>query len=503
MVSYSNPVLPGAFPDPAVCRVGGDIYLACSSFEYWPGYPVLHSRDLVHWRIIGHAFGADSGIALDQAPHGMGLWGGGLRHIRGRFWCVTTTSEDGQSLLSSAVDPAGPWTPPVRLGRLGMDPDLFEDVDGSTYYCLRAYGPGRSQPVGARLARIDLDAGKLLEDLQLILPETNQFGIEGPRILHHDGWYYLHCAAGGTEHGHCQPVWRSRTLRGPYERGPHDLIPNQASFWGVPQCIGHGELIDDAQGRWWVLFHGNRIGPSHGTLAGRELYLAPVTWRDGWPQAAAGDLIRWQMAADLPSVQPWPRTDRDLFSDSPLPPHYQTLRQPPAEAWSLSSNGLVLRGTATALHDPLPAPAWVGRRLDVVEGYFRAQVEVELGAANDEAGLVAWLNERHFAALTLVRRDGRRLAVLRRRVGDLQDEVGAVAVADGPVVLRFDFDPATIRAGIEVDGVVLPVGIHDRHLISFEVGGKFSGPYVAMYASGNGRPASAAATFRWCDRHGT
>ena len=241
-MSYRNPVLPGFHPDPSVCRVGEDYYLVTSSFEYFPGVPIFHSRDLVHWRQIGHCLTRPSQLPLERAPSSTGIYAPTIRHHDGTFYMITTNVSDGRHFYVSAQDPAGEWSEPVWVDvreQIGgsIDPSLFFDDDGRVY--LTCTGPGWK----IFQVEIDLASGKLLSEPRLISRGTGNRCPEGPHLYKIGGFYYLMLAEGGTEYGHLESIARGESPWGPFTPCPHNPILTHRNVDSPVQATGHADLI--------------------------------------------------------------------------------------------------------------------------------------------------------------------------------------------------------------------------------------------------------------------
>ena len=278
-LGYQNPVIAGFHPDPSVCRVGDDFYLVNSSFQYFPGVPIFHSRDLVHWQQIGHVLTRPSQLPLKNASTGGGIYAPTIRHDGERFYMITTNVSDKGNFLVHATDPRGPWSEPVWIEQGGIDPSLYFE-DGKCYLV--------SNPDNCiHLCQIDPLTGRQLTESRRIWTGTGGRYPEGPHIYKKDGWYYLLISEGGTEYGHKVTIARSRHIDGPYTGNPANPILthiNQNAENNPIQGVGHADMVQAHDGSWWLVCLGFRTQNGQHHVLGRETFLAPVAWNeDGWP----------------------------------------------------------------------------------------------------------------------------------------------------------------------------------------------------------------------------
>ncbi|MFC7483606.1 glycoside hydrolase family 43 protein [Luedemannella flava] len=249
---FANPVIAGMFPDPSVCRVGGDYYLACSSFEYFPGVPIFHSRDLVHWEQIGNVLDRPSQLSMPASmPSSGGVYAPTLRHHDGRFWLITTNVGAG-NLLVTADDPAGPWSEPLPLpGVPGIDPDIAWDDEGRCW-CTMA---------GIAQVRIDPATGETLGPMRRLWSgQPGAQAPEAPHLYHLGEYWYLLIAEGGTERGHAVSIARGPAPDGPFEPCPANPILSHRGTNRPIQNTGHADLVEGPDGSWWLVFLGVRPG---------------------------------------------------------------------------------------------------------------------------------------------------------------------------------------------------------------------------------------------------
>ena len=285
-MQYQNPILPGFHPDPSICRVGDDFYLVTSSFEYFPGLPIYHSRDLVHWEQIGHCLTRDSQVHLvTGAPNCLNIYAPTIRYHDGLFYVIVTnvTGDNHGNFIITAKDPAGEWSDPIALPFPGIDPSLFFDEDGKVYY-LGTDG-------GIYLSEMDITTGAAIGETHRLWHGTAN-NPEGPHLYKIDGMYYLLLAQGGTEICHMAVLARSESILGPYEPCPHNPVLTNIGQSLAIKAAGHADLVEDAEGNWWAVCLGIRplAYPFRHNL-GRETMLVPAKWENGWLYAGENGAV--------------------------------------------------------------------------------------------------------------------------------------------------------------------------------------------------------------------
>lgn len=509
--TFSNPVVSGFASDPSVCRAGSDFYLVTSTFEYLPGLPIYHSRDLVHWRLIGNALSRDTQISFVGRKSSQAIFAPTIRCEGGRFYIVTTDVGGIGSFFITATDPAGEWSDPVRLPEpvFGMDPSFFFDDDGTVYYT--RHGGGRNG--GVYQARVDLKAGKLLEEPRLVWSGMGGIWPEGPHLYKRNDWYYLMIAEGGTSYDHRITMARSRSPWGPFEPHPNNPVLTHRNLPDDPlQALGHADLVTTPQGEWWATLLAirpqNAAGGRHHHI-GRETLLAPVHWReDGWPDFGQnGVLADAQPTRGLPGWAPWPQPPvRETFSaDRKLPPHWAFLRTLARDHWSLTERPGQLRliGGRTGL-DVIGSPAFVGRRQERLNQRFAAEVDFKAASEGDASGLALRMNESHHVLLRVTGVQERRVECLQR-LGDKPRVLASSPVKSAALQLQVVATPAEYTLSWREPGGAQPwqtLCSVPTYQLSTETSTGFTGVYMGLYAvSATDKPAMA--DFAWVDFEAT
>lgn len=451
---FRNPVLPGFHPDPSIVGVGEDFYLVTSTFSWFPGLPIFHSTDLVNWRLIGNAIDRPGQVNFTGLGTNRGLFAPAITHHDGRFWIVNTCIECGGNFVITAENAAGPWSDPRWLDFGGIDPSLFFDTDGSAWIVYNDAPPGEPLYEGHRalwIQRFDPQAMRVLPERTLLVNGGLDLAdkpawVEGPHIYKVGEWYYLTAAEGGTADQHSQTIYRSRAPDGPYEAGPVNPILTQRDLDPARsdrvEATGHADLVQLADGSWWGVFLATRPFAGQSTLLGRETFLLPVRWVDGWPHFLdPGEPV--PLVLDRPRLPRSFGTDwtawRDDF-DGPLSAEWIGLRSPgPVRRVSVERGALNLVPGAESAGS-FGKAAFVGRRMRHHNAEFVTRVDFAADRGGVFAGLLALMDESHFIALGIENGS----VVLRRRTAPGEPEQGAslaeAAMAHtGAVELRMTF----------------------------------------------------------------
>jgi xylan 1,4-beta-xylosidase len=508
---YRNPILQGFHPDPSITRVGKDYYLVNSTFAWFPGLPIFHSTDLVHWTQIGNALDRPGMLDFKRLGLSRAVFAPAIEHHDGLFYILNTCVDCGGNFLITAKDPKGPWSDPVWLPEVGgIDASIFFNDDGRAWIVNNDNPPGKPEYQGHRaiwIQEYDQKTQKTIGPRSVLLdkgvnPAAKPIWPEGPHILKKDGWYYLVAAEGGTAEGHSQVVLRSKAVTGPYVPYNDNPILTQR---GLPKdrplpitSAGHADLVDTPDGKWWATFLAVRPYGDDLYNTGRETFLLPVEWKDGWPVILEnGKTIPYVAAAPkLPASKGEPNSGpfkvAETFAGPELPKSWMTMRIPTSRWWSVKGGTLNLEARAARLgHNDQPS-IWA-RRQQHMNATVSTTMRFTPAADGDKAGLVAVQNDDFYWFIGLVRDGGKTLVRVEKRAG-YKDPVDGVVVAEKPVSLKSGQGlnlKITAKAGT-LDfayGVApgkwetLKAGA-DGTTLSTKIAGGFVGTMLGVYAHG-------------------
>jgi xylan 1,4-beta-xylosidase len=477
---YRNPILSGFYPDPSIVKVGAAFYLVNSTFSWFPGIPVWHSRDLVHWRQIGNAIDRPSQLSFTGLGMSRGVYAPDISFHEGRFYIVNTCVDCGGNFVITARDPAGPWSQPVWLKDVeGIDPSLFFDEDGSAWLVNNRAPEGGPTYSGHRaiwLQHFDLRTLQTSgAPIQIVNGgvdiSQHPSWIEGPHLLKKDGAYYLMAAEGGTAENHSEVIFRAERIEGPYAPAPagvNPILTQRGLDPARPRPVtsaGHADLVRLDDGRWWAVFLATR--PYSGDLynTGRETFLLPVEWAGGWPTILPPGKV-------TPTILPAPRLPassaahtsgsfvvRDDFSGTRLGPEWMMMRTPGSSWWTLHGNALRLSARNERIGDG-KQPSFVGRRQQSSEAIVTTSLRF-MPAEGEAGGLAAVQNDAFFLSIALTRTAGRLTIQVARRAG-------ASEPAEGRIVASVPVRTAGSRIGLRIHAHA------DRYDFDFSPG---SGPW--------------------------
>lgn len=413
IINYENPVLPGFYPDPSVIRVGEDYYLVTSTFEYYPGVPIFHSKNLIDWTQIGHVLHKDNQVNLLYRNSSEGIYAPVLRYHDGVFYMITTDVYGIGNFYVTATDPAGPWSEPITIPYGNIDPSLFFDDDGKVYVSIQSGFGDNSHIIQYE---IDIKTGEALTEPVAVFTGDGGPWVEGPHLYKINGLYYMMTASGGTGPEHREIIGRSENPYGPFELLDQPILTHKDLKGHPIQYTGHVELLDDHFGNWWAMFLAVRPHNSEGSVLGRETFLAPVKWVDGWPMIDNNDgTVQLKMSVELPQ-QSWLKVEqrKGLFKDytsfsSTSPLGYEWIYNrilPSSEQVSLAAHEgkLTLVGTKQQIKDGLDY-VFVARRQQHHHMRMETKLQFLPQADGEYAGLAARLSDGKYLAIGIKKHD--------------------------------------------------------------------------------------------------
>jgi len=516
-----NPILAGFNPDPSICRVGDDYYLATSTFEWYPGVQIHHSRDLANWELVTRPLNRASQLDMRGNPDSCGIWAPCLSYADGLFWLVYTDMKryegnfkDGHNYVVTAPRIEGPWSDPVYLNSSGFDPSLFHDSDGRKWLINLQWDyrqrEGRDRFGGIVLQQYDPEQSRLVGDITNIFAGTELKLTEGSHLYRRDGWYHLLVAEGGTGYQHAVTMARSKTLTGPYEVHPNNpLLTSRDDPENPLQRAGHADLVDSPEGDTYLVhlcsrpLLGTRLSPM-----GRETAIQRVEWgEDGWLRLAdEGNAPALKIAMSGVTQKPPAHAEHYEFKSATLPGAFQWLRTPyPERLFSLTERPGYLRLFGRESVGSWFEQALVARRQDSIHCSAETTLTFEPEDIQQFAGLIAYYNrfKFHYLAVTLNDAGDKVLSI----ISCLDDwPNGNLSIAEEGIRIEPD---ATIRLGLDIHARELrfryaqgdqpwqPIGpALDAGLLSDEGSGRahgyFTGNFLGMAAhdiSGRGIPA--------------
>ncbi|MCB8928442.1 MAG: glycoside hydrolase family 43 protein [Ardenticatenaceae bacterium] len=516
---YQNPIIPGFYPDPSICRVGEDYFLVTSTFEYFPGLPIFHSRDLVNWRQIGHVLDRPSQLPLDGLKASHGLFAPTIRYHDGTFYVINTlvlNFESVRNFIVTATDPAGDWSEPYWLDDApGIDPSLLFDEDGRCYYTGNRIPPEGEQFRGHReiwLQELDLHSMQLVGERVGLWAGALREGVhaEAPHLYKKDGTYYLMIAEGGTAHDHAVTIARSETITGPYVGHLRNPILTHRHL-GLDYPIvgtGHADLVETQHGDWWMVLLAMRPYDGYFYNLGRETFLVPVRWEEGWPVVSPGNgRVECQHPAPNLPEQRWPQPPAcDQFDAPQLADCWNLIRTPREKIYSLAERPshlrLFLRPETLAEQ---ANPSFVGRRQQHINFTAQTVLAFTPQQANECAGIALLQNDNFHFRFVLCQTDAGETAVrlIKRAAGEettlaelpvngdrFYFKVSAKGQAYNFYVATQPGEWQTVKEGV------------DGRILSTPVASGFTGAYLGMYASSNGTPSQTVADFDWFEYQG-
>jgi alpha-N-arabinofuranosidase len=519
-----NPVLPGFYPDPSIVKVKEDYYLVNSTFSYFPGIPVWHSKDLQNWEQVGNVIDRPSQMDFMGEEVSRGLFAPAINYHNGTFFVTCTDIDHDGNFIVTATNPAGPWSQPVKLPQVrGIDPSLFFDTDDKAYIIYNSDPPGnQSLYSGHRTIRMyEFDYRQLQVTGQETLLvnggvdiSTKPVWIEGPHIYKRGDYYYLMAAEGGTSVNHREVVFRSTQLRGPYVPYSDNPILTQKNLDphrnNPIAATGHADLVEGPDGKTYAVFLAVRPYEDDYYNTGRETFIAPVEWVNGWPVINPGQKeVQYAYPVAFKAVQPrqkgLPVTGnfQQQFRFENLLNNYFLFLRTHDTTWYRLNKGEVTMRLLPETCMGKGNPAFIARRQQHLTCTASTEMHFSTNLPQEKSGLTIFQNRFHFYYICKSAKEGKPVVQLFRGNADTQ-AMDLMAEAQLPAQQQQLFLKIEARKGayafsyaLKKDQWQVLKNQVDGRLLSTKTAGGFVGAVFAVYATSSGQPSENTARFSW------
>lgn len=477
-MKYHNPIIPGFYPDPSICRVNSTYYLVTSSFEYFPGIPIFKSKDLINWESIGSVLTTPEQLPLQGSDGHGGIYAPTIRYFAGKFYVVSTNVDHGGHFYVTSANPEKGWSDPIHVDQEGIDPSLFFD-EGQAYFLSTAQDKGKNTVL---LSKLNLDTGKVNDGHYIWYGNGGRY-LEEPHLYKINNWYYLLVSEGGTEYGHMLVVARSKNIFGPYESCPNNPILTNRDLGGYQlQGAGHGDFVQDQSNNWWVVFLAFRQLDKYmqyHTL-GREVNLLPVNFKNGWPIVGDGcahlveetDRLNVNQKAIKDVDQRTAEVGKDLFF----------LRNPNMNLYTLDSSAYTLWTSDYSLNEKIESPTVVLSR----QRSFSDVLEVTVDPQKVIGGITAYLEpDQHYDLL--IEKDAKKKTYqlqVRLVIGPAVSIVKKILLNQNDQLLpklKLICHNHDYQFQVEYDDKVIDLGKYAAQYLSSEVAGDFTSVMLGLF----------------------
>ncbi len=508
MSKFKNPILSGFYPDPSICAVGEDFYLVTSTFAYFPGVPIFHSKDLINWEQIGNVLSRKSQLNLKGVGNSQGIFAPTLRYHNGTFYMITTNISHGGNFIVTAEKPEGPWSDPYWLeGAEGIDPSLFFDDDGKVYYI-----GTRPNSEGVRyngdwedwIQELDLNNMCLIGESHKIWKGAMKDVIwpEGPHLYKINGYYYLMIAEGGTGPEHSVTIARSKSIFGKYEGCPRNpIITHRHLGKSYPiKNVGHGDLVKTQDDKWFMVMLASRTCDGY-CNTGRETFLAKVIWEEDWPVVNPGSgVLQLEQEHELEEYEIEPKEYCYHFYGKTLENNWMFLRNPSENLYSLSEREGCLRLylKEQSLKN-LDNPAYIGIRQKDYYYVVSTMMEFKPMAERESAGVAIVQNNKYHIRYEYIRKHGNNVLQIVECSNGEDILIHEIQISLSRLYLKLVSKGQKLSFYYGIDGAdhkLLYKNLKTTNL-STEVADGFVGCTIGMYGSGNGEKTNNYADFFW------
>ena len=506
---FKNPVLPGFHADPSVCRAGDDFYLVNSTFQYFPGVPVFHSKDLVNWEQVGNCLTRPSQVDLKGTDGNSGIYAPTIRYNNGRFYMVTTVFPSRRHFYVWTDNPAGEWSEPVVIDfAIGScDPTLYFEDDK----CYFLWKEG-----DIKICEIDVETGRQLGEIHHLGTGLGGRYPEGPHIYKKDGYYYLLLAEGGTEHGHHVNILRSKNLFGPYQPNPDNPILSHFNMKmqnSQIQGLGHADLVQAPDSSWWMICLGYRTSGYLQHVMGRETMLAPVRWEQGgWPVVNGDGTLQTDMKCRTLPLVAMPKdpvreefdyirrdAPKDSYHSLGLPMGWMSLCNPDYSRYSLTERKgwLRLRPSTTDLSETA-SPTFIARRQTELNFTATALFDLSHLSEGMQAGVTAYAAPLNHYDVVAEKRNGLIIIKSNVRLGQTSHSEKEFALSGTRAYLRITSDKDFYYLQASSDGKdFVELAKMEYRFLSTETIGGFTGVMLGLFAQCGNETGAGYADVDW------
>lgn len=523
-INLVNPILTGFYPDPSIVQVKSDYYLINSTFSYFPGIPVFHSKDLKNWKQVGNVISRTSQMDFMGERMTRGLFAPAINYYNGTYFVTCTDIDHDGNFVVTAKDPAGPWSDPVRIPQVkGIDPSLFFDNNGKCYIVYNSDAPdNKPQYPGHRTIRMyELDPVTLKvtgDEKQLVNGGVDiskkPVWIEGPHIMKRNDWYYLYAAEGGTSVNHSEVVFRSKSVSGPYIPYEHNPILTQRDLPDDRKnpitSTGHAQFVDGPDGKTYAVFLAVRPYEGDYYNTGRETFIAPVEWKDEWPVIIPDKTaVQYSYPVNIKEIKEkgtLPQSGNFSYTlqfKKALDPSLIFMRKPDSTAFHLSKKaGLTLKLKPETIMD-FGSPSFIGKRQQHLFNTIETKIDFTPKAENEKAGLAIFQSESNFYFICKSVADGKEMMQLfkgkpKEKVMELMTEIPLQKISS-KLFLKINAEGNSYSFYYSADGKQWNVlqDKADAKFVSTKTAGGFVGCIYGMYATSSGIPSSNSASFKF------
>lgn len=493
-MKFQNPVIPGFYPDPSICKANGKYYLVCSSFQYFPGVPLFESDDLINWKQIGHVLTRESQLPLKGAGSSGGIYAPTIRYNNGRFYMVTTNVNYGGNFYVYTDDIYGEWSEPIFVEQGGIDPSLYFE-DGKTYFMSNGEADDGQQ--GITQCEIDIETGKKLTPSVCVYKGAGGRYIESPHLYKIGSNYYIMVAEGGTEYGHMVVYAKGNTPYGPFENYHSNPVLTNRNLGGyVIQGCGHGDIIEDNSGNFWMVHLAfrqiDRWMPFH--ITGREVYLVPLNFdEEGWFSAGVNGTTTVEIETDRIAdnvIQQFKREEN--IHNTAIGREWVYIRNPHFENYEFENDKVVLTQTQFTLSEGEDSPTAICIRQREMVGDVSVSVRCKAG----EAGISLYMDEKHHYDFCIRYNGDKAQLVKRSCIGNVQCEQNVVdLMSDKDIVLKLGLKHKEYRFTALQGEKSYDMGELETRYLSSEVACGFTGVMLVLYTYGENKEKAVFENF--------